>query len=118
MAGPYLVNLPVHTGGLAVVDLDAVHADITLTGIWILGIDGRKRDEASSVLGPALEDRKLIQRKWRPLTPLPHAIDDFLTRRAFYCPRAGMDQVDPVAKEFHGILEALRRLRLHQELEL
>ena len=118
VAGSDLMNLPVHPGGLSVVDLDAVHADIPLTGVRVLGVDGRQGDEASSILRPALQDRQMIEREGFPVIPLTHAADHLLTGGALHAAGAGMNEIDAVAQELEGVLEALRRLRLHQELEL
>ena len=59
--GGYLLPLPVHAGGLAVVDLHAVHSDVALAGAWVAGDDAGQGDEAASVVRPALEDRKGIE---------------------------------------------------------
>ena len=53
--------LPVHAGSLAVVDLHAVHADIALARSRVAGMHAGQRDEAASIVRPALEDRKLVQ---------------------------------------------------------
>ena len=57
MAGSDLVDLPMHPGSLTIVDLDAVHADITLPGIGIFCINRRQGDEPAAILRPALQDR-------------------------------------------------------------
>ena len=59
MLGGFLLALPVHAGGLAVVDLHAVHADVALAGWRIAGDDAGQRDEAAAVLGPGLEDGEI-----------------------------------------------------------
>ena len=54
--GGDLLALPVHAGGLAVVDLHAVHADVALAGFGIAGDDAGEGDEGAAVLGPGGED--------------------------------------------------------------
>ena len=47
-----------------------------------------------------------------------HRVKDFLAGGALHVAWAGMDEVDAVAQEFQRVLEALRRLRFHEELKL
>ena len=61
--GGIFLALPVHAGGLAVVDLHAVHAHVALSGFGVAGDDARERDEAAAVERPALEDGELIERE-------------------------------------------------------
>ena len=56
-----LLALPVHAGGLAVVDLHAVHAHVALAGSGIAGDDAGQGDEAAAVLGPGCEDGELVE---------------------------------------------------------
>ena len=57
-----LVPLPVHAGRAAVEHLHAVGADVAHAGFGILREHERQRDVAAAVLGPALEDRQLVER--------------------------------------------------------
>ena len=61
MFGGNFLALPVHTGGLAVVDLHAIHADVALPcrRARVAGDDAGQRDEAATILGPALQDGKI-----------------------------------------------------------
>ena len=59
--GGDLLALPVHSGGLAVVDLHAVHADVALAGFGVAGDDAWEGDEAAAVLGPGLQDGELVE---------------------------------------------------------
>ena len=61
MLGGDLLALPVHSGGLAVVDLHAVHADVALAGFRVAGDDTGEGDEAASILRPGLEDGELVE---------------------------------------------------------
>ena len=63
MFRPDLLPLPVHAGGTLVIDLHAVHADITLAGSRIARDDARHSNEAGGVLRPALQDGKIEQRQ-------------------------------------------------------
>ena len=56
-----LVHLPMHACGGTVIDLDAIHADVALPGVGILGVDRRQGDKAASVLRPAFQDREMIE---------------------------------------------------------
>lgn len=57
-SGDFL-ELPVHAGGLVIVDLHSVHADIPFAGVRIAGDDAGEGDEPAAVEGPALEDGKI-----------------------------------------------------------
>src|SRR5580658_1098957 len=58
-----LLPLPVHARCLPVVDLHAVHADIALARARVARMNAGQRDEAASVVRPALQNRKRIQVK-------------------------------------------------------
>src|ERR1700687_53145 len=53
-----LLRLPVHAGGVLVIDLHPVHADVALPGFRIFGEYERKGDEAPAILRPALQNWK------------------------------------------------------------
>ena len=61
MLGGDLLPLPVHAGGLAVVDLHAIHADVALAGARVARVHAGQRDEAAAVVRPALENREKIE---------------------------------------------------------
>ena len=54
--GAALVDLPVHAQGALVEHLQAVHADVAPAGGRVARDDGRQRDVAAAVVGPALQD--------------------------------------------------------------
>ena len=56
LLGGVLLALPVHAGGVAIVDLHAVHADVALAAPGVFGDDAGKGDERASVLRPGGED--------------------------------------------------------------
>src|SRR5215469_6695305 len=58
-----LLRLPVHSRGSFVEHLHAVAAYIALPRFWIFGDDHRPGDVTSSVLWPALQNRKFRQRE-------------------------------------------------------
>ena len=91
--GGVLLALPVHAGGLAVVDLHAVHADVALAGFGIAGGDAGEGDEAAAVLRPGLEDGELED------VDLVAVEDDFLAGSFF-----GVDGLGEEAADFgeHG----------------
>ena len=59
--GGDLLPLPVHAGGLSVVNLHAVHADVALARARVAGDDAGEGDEAAAVMRPALEDGKVVE---------------------------------------------------------
>ncbi len=63
VGGPVLVGLPVHAGGPAVVDLQAVHAAVGLAGARVAREDQRQRDEGPAVPRPALQHRETVDGK-------------------------------------------------------
>ena len=68
--GGVFLALPVHAGGLGVVDLHAVHADVALAGFGITRDDARESDEWAAVLRPGFEDGKVEEVD--VLTPMDH----------------------------------------------
>ncbi len=67
-----LLALPVHAGGLAVVYLHAVHAEVALAGFGVARGDAGEGDEAAAVLRPGLEDGKFQE------VDIVAVADDFL----------------------------------------
>src|SRR5580704_7648544 len=59
MLGTVLLRLPVHPGGALVVHLHPVHAYVALSRFRVSREHQRKRNEASTVLRPALQNRKV-----------------------------------------------------------
>jgi hypothetical protein len=55
--------LPVHARGALVIDLHAIHADVALPRLRIARDHAGQRDEPSAIFRPALQDRKIEQRK-------------------------------------------------------
>jgi len=63
MLGGDFLALPVGAGGFGVVDLEAVHAEISFASFWIARCDAGQGDEAAGVLRPALQDGEIEERK-------------------------------------------------------
>ena len=61
MARPDLLQLPVHAGGVVVVDLDAVHADVAFARVRVARDDAWQGDKAAAVERPAFQDGKIGQ---------------------------------------------------------
>ena len=61
MVCPYLMGLPVHAGGLLVVDLHPVGAVVLDARLRVLGDNERKGYERAAVQGPAFQYRELIK---------------------------------------------------------
>src|SRR5947207_14483127 len=99
-----LMNLPVHAGGLLVVDLHAVHPAIALAGCRVLREHDRHSDVTPAVCRPALDDRKVIQRE---LAVLEYSL---LAVAVFDDLRKHMSKVGKPRNHFDLLYEALRRL--------
>jgi hypothetical protein len=56
--GGDFLPLPVHAGGLAVVDLHAVHADVALAGFWVARVHAGQRDEGPPSCGQQVRTGK------------------------------------------------------------
>ncbi len=61
MFGCDFLALPVCAGCFGVVDLEAVHAQVSLAGFRVAGGYAGEGDEAAGILGPALEDGEVEQ---------------------------------------------------------
>src|SRR5579864_7485881 len=59
----YFLSLPVHAGGLLVIDLHAIHAHVAFAGFGIASDYAGKRDKASGVFWPTLKNGKFIERE-------------------------------------------------------
>ena len=94
--GGYLLTLPVHAGGVAVVYLHAVHAEVALAGFGIAGGDAGEGDEAAAVSGPGLEDGEFQD------VDVVAAADDF-----FAGSLAGVDDFGKEAADFGELWEKL-----------
>ena len=64
MARGDFLQLPMHAGGLVVVNLDAIHADVALAGVRVARDDAGQRDETPAVQRPAFQDGQ-IEQSWR-----------------------------------------------------
>ena len=60
----------------------------------------------------------MIERKEFTCILLTNAIDDLLTSGALNSARTGVDEIDPVAQELHGVRKTLGRFGFHQKLKL
>ncbi len=55
------LQLPVHAGGVVVVNLHAIHADVALAGVGVLRDHAGQGDEAPAIERPAFEDGEIEQ---------------------------------------------------------
>jgi hypothetical protein len=121
VAGRHLVHLPVHAGGLTVVHLHPVHAQVAFAGVGVAGVNAGERDEAAAVLGPALQNGQIEQGGQglgRHRLILRKAVDHVLARAVFDVFGPGVEQVDALTGEFPGGFEVGGRLGLEDELHL
>lgn len=138
VAGGDFLKLPVHAGGLGVVNLDAIHADVAVASVGILGDDAGEGDEAAAVVGPAFEDGQVEERRsccvlrvaccglgdHRSIRPVGGAggggvvaVDDVLARAGADGFGFGVAKVEGGAEEFQGFAQAGGRLGLHESAE-
>src|SRR6202795_844950 len=107
MFGGHFLALPVHAGGALVVDLHAVHADVAFAGFRVAGDHAGKRYKAAGILGPALENRKVEERK-------VVAPDYFLAGAAGDSLRKKLAHLGEHGKHFDFVEEALREFDIHE----
>ena len=107
MFGAYFLALPVHAGGVVVVDLHAIHADVALAGFGVAGDHAGQGDEAAGVFWPALEDGKFIERE-------VVAANDFLARAGGNGLRKELSHLGEHGEHFYFVEEALRGLYVHE----
>jgi len=117
MARGDLMELPVHAGAAAVEDLHAVHADVAIPGIRVLGVDGGEGDEGAAILRPAFEDGEIGEIKGGGAR-LIEADDDVLARPGADVGGAGVDDFEAFAEEGPGLAERLGRLGFEEEGDL
>ena len=106
MFGGYLLALPMHAGGLAVVDLHAVHAYVALAGFGIAGDDAGQCDERASILRPSGEDGQFEQVNSLPSVG-DRAVDDLLA--------GGVSGGDDFGEEAADLGEFWKELELVEE---
>ena len=99
--------LPMHARSLLVVYLDAVHADIALARLRIARDHARQRNEAPSVVRPALQNREVQQREFV-------FANDFLARSAGNSLRKELAHLGQHGQHLHLIQKSLRRLHVHE----
>jgi hypothetical protein len=63
MFGGYFLALGVESQSVFVVHLKSVHPEISFAGFGVAGGDAGEGDEAAGVLGPALQDGEIEERK-------------------------------------------------------
>ena len=109
MLGADLLSLPVHARGFGVVHLHAVHAHIPLPCFRIAGDDAGQRDKPAGILRPALQHRKIQQRKIIFL-------DDFFARARRHLLGKKFPQVGQHGQHLDFVQQALRRLHVHERV--
>ena len=101
------LSLPVHAGGVLVVDLHAIHADVALAGFGVARYYTWKCDKTAGVFRPALENGKPVE-------------GNILAANYFFA-RAGGDRLRKELPHFRElwehldfVQEALRRFYVHE----
>ncbi len=116
----HFLPLPMHSGGLAVVDLHAIHADVALAFIGrcgacrltrIAGDHAGERNETASILRPALQNGKI-----EDVESLPK--DDFLAGGILGCNHLGEElaHLGEHGKHANFVEEPFWRTEIHQLL--
>ena len=118
MLGGDLLPLPVHPGGLAVVDLHPVHSDVALARARVAGDDAGQGNEAAAVVRPALEDGELVQIELVAAAVLVRMQDDLLAGSLLTADGLGKGagQRAQLRQHFELVDEALRGFKVHQGL--
>ena len=105
-----LLALPMHAGTALVVHLHAIRSGITLTRLEIFGDHRRQRNEAASVLRPALQDGKIQQREIV-------ALDHFLARTGGDFLGEKLAHLGQHGQHLDFVEQPLRRLHVHEVLD-
>ena len=108
--GGDFLSLPVRAGGVGVVDLEAVHADISFAGFRVAGDDAGESDEASGILRPALQDGEVEQGE-------VVALDDFFAGSGGDGLGEKFSGFGEERKHFEFVEEALRGFKVHEDAD-
>src|SRR5262249_41664211 len=103
----HLLALPMHAGGALVINLHAIHADISLPCSWITRDYTRQGNKASTILRPAFQDGKIEEREVVFLDYLFASTCRYRLGKEF--PHIGQHR-----KHLQFPQEALRRLHVQQ----
>src|SRR5208337_5107791 len=107
MFGSDFLSLPVHPRGALIVDLHAIHADVALPGFRIARDHTGQGDKASSIFGPALQDREIQQREII-------ALDHLFARTSSDSLGKELAHLGQHRKHLYFVEKALRRLYVHE----
>ncbi|MDB6018182.1 MAG: hypothetical protein JWR19_2671 [Pedosphaera sp.] len=133
VAGGDFLELPVHAGGVVVVNLDAIHAEVAVAGVGVAGDDARESDEPTAIEGPTLLDGEIQERgqegggraqggvNIRCGWPWVGAggrgielVDDILAGAGLDGFGFGVAEVEGSAEEFEGLAKAGGRFGFHE----
>ncbi len=114
------LQLPVHAGGVVVVNLDAIHADVALAGVGIVRDNAGQRDESAAIERPAFENGQIGECGWigrRTFLPIGcrrptrrgtgriELVDDFLARAVAHDFGFRVAQIHRVAEQFYCLAQ-------------
>ena len=105
--GADLLALPVHAGGALVVNLHAVHTDVSFAGFGVARDHAGQRNKPARVFGPALQDGKIKQREII-------ALDDFLARARGHGLGKELPHFSQHGKHLYFVQKTLRRFHVHE----
>src|SRR5262249_9726182 len=81
-----LLDLPVQPGGMRVVDLHSINAEVVFFSLGMFGVDERQSDEWTAIFLPRGQDRQLIKTR--------RSIDNLCDRRSRSVPRSELQQLE------------------------
>ena len=112
------VHLPMHAGRAVVVNLHAIHPEVAFAGFRIARMHIRQRDEASAILRPAFQDRKIEKREFVLIGAAPSRSGAPLPGTApFHMLRPRVQQVHALFEQRPSFAQIRRRFRFQDELK-
>src|SRR5690349_23805377 len=102
-----LLSLPMKRSGTFIENLQTIATYVALAGFGVAGDDAWQRDEAAGIFGPALEDRKPVQRKI--IFP-----EDFFAWAVADCFRKELSHLREHRKHLHFVEKALWGFDVHE----
>jgi len=107
MLGSDFLALPVHAGGVGIINLHSVTADVALAGLGVAGDYAGQSDEAAGVLRPAFQDGKPVEREIV-------AADDFFAGAGRDGLGKEFSHLSQHGQHFYFVEKALRGFHVHE----
>ena len=110
MLSAAFMPLPVHPGRPTIEHLHPIGADVALTGFRVPGEHEWKRDVRTAIVGPARQNRQVVQRAV--------ALHNLVTRGVLDRLRHQVAEAADHRQHLKGVHDALGHLRRHQLVDL